>query len=281
MKAVVYAVIAGVLLAAAQVEAWERFDGVTLVPDSRNDGDSFIVRAGDRQLHARLYFVDCPETWDGASYQQRRMREQARYFGLDSVEEVKRYGEIAGERTTELLKDPFTLYTVFHATPGGGENPRYYSVIILSDGRNLAEVLVSDGLARVLGVQREMPDGRSVADMNAGLEDLQLAAMMKRHGIWAATDPDLLPVLRAERRRQREDDLEYTRSRRQTLVGTIDINHAEARDLTALPGVGDVMASRIIENRPFNSTNDLMRVPGIGPATLERLRPFISVSNGS
>ncbi|OQA27799.1 MAG: Helix-hairpin-helix motif protein [Verrucomicrobia bacterium ADurb.Bin345] len=281
MKAVVPFVVLAAILAGGVAEAWERFEQVTLVPDGRNDGDSFIVKAGDRQLHARLYYVDCPETWDGASYQQRRMREQARYFGLESVDVVKQYGELAGQRTAELLKEPFTLYTVFHATPGGGEHPRYYSVIILADGRNLAEVLAAEGLARVLGVQREMPDGRSVPEMEAELEDHQLAAMMKRKGIWSATDPDLLPVLRAERRRQREDDNELERSRRQVLVGSVDINHADERDLTALPGVGDVMAKRIVAHRPFSSTNDLMRVPGIGPATLERLRPHISVSDGS
>lgn len=281
MKAFVTAIVLAAILVGGDVQAWTKLEQATLVPDGRNDGDSFMVQAGDRRIRVRLYFVDCPESWDGAEYQQRRMREQARYFGLSSVDVVKSFGEIAGGRTTELLKNPFTVYTVFHTTPGGGDDPRYYSVITLADGRNLAEVLASEGLARVLGVQREMPDGRSVAEMNAELEDLQLSAMMKRSGIWSATDPDLLPSLRAERRREREEDLQYERNRRRVLTGTVDINYADADDLTALPGVGDVMAQRIIEHRPFHSPDDLRRVPGIGPATFERLRPHVSVTNNS
>jgi DNA uptake protein ComE-like DNA-binding protein len=42
------------------------------------------------------------------------------------------------------------------------------------------------------------------------------------------------------------------------------------------------MSSRIIlvrEQRPFQSVDELRRVPGIGVKTLERLRPFVTVGN--
>ncbi len=58
----------------------------------------------------------------------------------------------------------------------------------------------------------------------------------------------------------------------------IDINTAPAEVLMTLPGVGPTMAERIIANRPYSSVEDLLRVRGIGPATLEKLRPYITVN---
>jgi competence protein ComEA len=56
----------------------------------------------------------------------------------------------------------------------------------------------------------------------------------------------------------------------------IDLNRAHARELTLLPGVGPVLARRIVENRnrlgPFESVDALARVDGIGDKTIERIR---------
>ena len=61
-----------------------------------------------------------------------------------------------------------------------------------------------------------------------------------------------------------------------TLSRRIDINHADAEELTALPGVGAVTARAIVEyreaNGPFTALEDLLKVPGVGPATLEAIR---------
>jgi len=43
----------------------------------------------------------------------------------------------------------------------------------------------------------------------------------------------------------------------------------------ALPGIGPVLARRIVEGRPYARVEDLLKVKGIGPATLERLRPYL------
>lgn len=62
----------------------------------------------------------------------------------------------------------------------------------------------------------------------------------------------------------------------------IDVNEAERAALVQLPGIGDTLAGRIEEQRrrhgPFRSVEDLRQVPGIGPATLERLRPWVRVT---
>jgi len=54
--------------------------------------------------------------------------------------------------------------------------------------------------------------------------------------------------------------------------GQIDINSASLQDLDKLSGVGAVKAQAIIDSRPFNSVGDLIKVYGIGEATLEKIR---------
>jgi competence protein ComEA len=59
----------------------------------------------------------------------------------------------------------------------------------------------------------------------------------------------------------------------------IDLNTASEADLALLPRIGPALAARIVEDRaargPFRDLKDLDRVKGIGPATIERLRPHV------
>lgn len=58
---------------------------------------------------------------------------------------------------------------------------------------------------------------------------------------------------------------------------TLDINTATTAQLGALPNIGPALAERIASDREtrgrFDSLDDLDRVPGIGPRTIEALRP--------
>ncbi len=64
--------------------------------------------------------------------------------------------------------------------------------------------------------------------------------------------------------------------------GVVNINTADAAQLSLLPRVGEKAAQRIIEyrtqNGPFKKTSDLMQVKGFGAKTFERLAPYISLS---
>lgn len=60
----------------------------------------------------------------------------------------------------------------------------------------------------------------------------------------------------------------------------INVNTATTDELQRLPGVGPVTAQAIIATRtakPFETVNDLDKVKGIGPKTLEKLRPFVTI----
>jgi competence protein ComEA len=62
----------------------------------------------------------------------------------------------------------------------------------------------------------------------------------------------------------------------------LDLNRASAVELQELPGIGPVLAERIVADRaargPFRNVADITRVPGIKSKTLEKLRPHLSVA---
>lgn len=61
----------------------------------------------------------------------------------------------------------------------------------------------------------------------------------------------------------------------------VDLNSAPVDSLELLDGIGPQLAARIVSyrvQRPFGSVEDLLKVNGIGPATLESLRPFVKVT---
>jgi competence ComEA-like helix-hairpin-helix protein len=59
----------------------------------------------------------------------------------------------------------------------------------------------------------------------------------------------------------------------------LDPNQASAAELRLLPGIGPALSQRIVADRrlhgPFGRIDDLTRVRGIGPKTVERLRPLL------
>jgi len=61
--------------------------------------------------------------------------------------------------------------------------------------------------------------------------------------------------------------------------GVLSINQASSKDLESLPGVGPVLAERIVSFRDangwFESVEDLLEVPGIGEAKLEAIRDLV------
>ncbi len=72
-------------------------------------------------------------------------------------------------------------------------------------------------------------------------------------------------------------DIERTEQR--PLSFQLDINRADTAEWSVLPGIGEMLAQRIVNSRrdngPFHRHDDLLRVHGIGPRTLDRIRPYL------
>jgi len=65
-------------------------------------------------------------------------------------------------------------------------------------------------------------------------------------------------------------------------VHSLDLNYSTAQELDALPGIGPVLAQRIIDHRnkvgAFQSIDELDQVKGIGVKTLKKISPLLKVS---
>lgn len=65
----------------------------------------------------------------------------------------------------------------------------------------------------------------------------------------------------------------------------LDLNRATIAELDALPGIGPVLARRIVEHRerhgPFRSPEELLAVRGIGPRSLARLAPYLRAGSSA
>ena len=257
-----------------------------LIPTKWADGDSFLVNSPERgEFTLRLYGADCIEWHVTDATDERRLRAQRRYFGISkagadaraSINLAKAYGEEAGKETRRALAKPFTVHTSFADARGDGKHKRIYGFVITSEGKDLAALLVSKGLARAFGVYRRTWDDRTHREYQEHLKDLETIALKKNAGVWKSTDWDALPE---ERRAQREEErqVKLAIDGKAPLDGVkLNPNTAARDDLMRLPGIGEELANRIISARPFKAPADLLKVSGIGPATLKKIQPHIQL----
>ncbi len=259
-----------------------------LVETSWADGDSFLVQDDQgTQYTIRLYGVDCLEYHVQDTTDARRLRAQRRYFGISeyggtaesSIAAAKNLGKQAALAVKLELKNPFTVHTAFADARGDGKYKRYYAFVTTGNGDDLGEKLVRLGLARAFGVYRQTPDGRSRDDYREWLRDIELQSAKRGVGIWAATDWNSLPV---ERLKDREENAELelaTTGRPLDPNFKININTAPRDELMRLPGIGEVLANRIIERRPYETIESITEVDGIGAKTLQALKPNLKLSD--
>lgn len=150
--------------------------------DRWNDGDSFHVITGDagREIVARLYFVDAPEA--ETAYRD-RVAEQAAYFGI-TPEQAKDIAHEASAFTAKRLAAPFTVWTRWRSALGRSALGRVYCIIITAEGRDLNELLVENGLARIYGTRTTLYDGRDSRKYLARLAELEAQAKVEKKGAW-------------------------------------------------------------------------------------------------
>jgi competence protein ComEA len=78
-----------------------------------------------------------------------------------------------------------------------------------------------------------------------------------------------------------ESQAQATTASRLAPDAPVDINSASQQALESLPGIGPVLAQRIIAyreaNGPFATVEDLQKVDGVGEDTFEKLRELVTV----
>ena len=170
---------------APHAQNWQRIDNCKWLANRWNDGDSFHLLTGDtnREIVARLYFVDTPEA--ETAYRD-RLDEQAGYFGI-TREQGAIIAHEAGAFTEQTLAQPFTIWTRWRSALGRSALGRVYCIIIDSTGRDLNELLVEKGLARIYGTKTPLPDGRDSRSYVAHLKELEAKAKSERKGAWRFT----------------------------------------------------------------------------------------------
>ena len=280
---------------------WVVLENCHFIVNPANDGDSFHASAGSKEYIFRLYMVDAPETDE---IKPGRLVEQAKYFAITVPQGIE-VGQAAKEFTREKLSEPFTVFTRMSDAMGRSKLERFYAFVQTKDG-DLGEQLVRNGLARNYGFKAAPPglkDSRSEVEKLQQFED---EARQEKIGGWGvnagrlnvrAQKPSdfshfLVPMARSRPTPPTSptpqvsptsapitppavDDQKSPRKEK-TPLGKIDINTATEKELTTVPGIGHVMAGRIIAARPFRSADDLKRVSGIGDKKYAKIRPYFN-----
>ena len=290
------------LRARDQSKDWIVLKDCRLIPNPANDGDSFHVSAGEKEYLFRLYFVDAPETDEMTP---RRLIEQAKYFSV-TVPQAIEVGRAAKDSTQEKLSQPFTVFTHMSDAMGQSRLERFYAFVETQQG-DLGEQLVRNGLARSYGF-KTAPPGLTNSRIEAQkLQQFEDEAKREKIGAWGvnvgrlsahaqtpsafsffvadgktpsrSATPDspavLSPVATPAALITRSPvEMNGSHAKKKIPLGKIDINTATEKELTTVPGIGHVMAARIIAARPFRSADDLKRASGIGEKKYKQIRPY-------
>jgi DNA uptake protein ComE-like DNA-binding protein len=291
------------LCARDQLKDWIVLKDCRLIPNPANDGDSFHVSAGEKEYLFRLYLVDAPETDEMTP---RRLIDQAKYFNI-TVPQAIEVGRAAKDFTQEKLSQPFTVLTHLSDAMGQSRLERFYVFVETKEG-DLGEQLVRNGLARSYGFKTTPPGLTSSRIEVEKLQQFEDEAKRDKIGAWgvnagrlnvqaqmspafssfvtdgktrsrlaAADSPAVFsPVAKPAASITRSSPVETTGShgKEKVPLRNIDINTATEKELTTVPGIGHVMAARIIAARPFRSADDLKRVSGIGEKKYGQIRPY-------
>jgi DNA uptake protein ComE-like DNA-binding protein/endonuclease YncB( thermonuclease family) len=282
---------------------WVVLKDCTLILNPANDGDSFHVSVGLNEYLFRLYFVDAPETDEMTP---RRLVDQAKYFEI-TVPQAIEVGRAAREFTRQKLSGPFTVFTHMSDAMGQSRLERFYAFVQTREG-DLGEQLVRNGLARTYGFKAAPPGLGSWQVEMAKLHQLEQQARQEKIGAWGidagrlnvhsenqssfsvfvpaekhsrGAVPKTLPAVlsstpqpTASPAAAASAESKTSHRKQNPPVGRVDVNTATEKELRTVPGIGPVIAARIIATRPFRSADDLKKVNGIGDKNYAKMRPY-------
>jgi competence ComEA-like helix-hairpin-helix protein len=284
---------------ARESKDWIVLENCRFILNPADDGDSFHVSVGTQEYIFRLYMVDAPET---DALTPGRLVEQAKYFAI-TVPQAIEVGLAAREFTREKLSEPFTVFTRMSDAMGRSKLERFYAFVQTKDG-DLGEQLVRNGLARNYGFKAVPPGLKNSRLETEKLQQLEDEARQEKIGGWGvsvgrlnvhaqkpapftvfekatrprslplAHTPSATPTFRPSSTAVGPIEVKKSHAKEKIELGRIDINTATEKELKMVPGVGPVMASRIIAARPFRSADDLKKVNGIGDKKYAKIRPY-------
>jgi len=259
---------------------WLTLQDCHYIANPANDGDSFHVRSANKEYIFRLYFVDAPETDLSI---RGRIKAQAKYFHATGPQALQ-IGIEAERFTRQKLVPPFIVRTCLQDARGRSQLQRYYAFVQVGN-TDLGESLVANGLARVFGTASEAP-GKSRPEIEwHKLERLERQAREERIGGWGVSEGRLSKRALTQPSAGADYFDSFFHTNRATAakphdnstaqsVTKLDVNTATTEELQAVPGIGRVLAQRIIAARPFANVDDLKKVKGIKERKFEQLRSY-------
>jgi len=276
---------------------WIVLENCRLIVNPANDGDSFHASAGEKEYLFRLYMVDAPETDE---IKPGRLVEQAKYFAM-TVPQAIEVGRAAKEFAREKLSEPFTVFTRMSDAMGSSNIERVYAFVQTKDG-DLGEQLVRNGLARNHGRKAAPPGLKDSRSEIKKLQQFEDEARQEKIGGWGVNagrlnvraqkpapfsvfiagktaPPRAAPLANSPAPTSsiattKPVETKRSHAKEAPELGKIDINTATEKELTTVPGIGHVMAARIIAARPFHSADDLKKVSGIADRKYTQIRPY-------
>lgn len=294
---------------------WVEFDNCRLAPNESNDGDSFHVMHKGREYVFRLYFVDSPETSElipsrvqeqakafettkdkvleagkkAGDYTKKALRRDFRVTtrwedarGMSDLGRHYAFVETAdGKDLGELLVGAgwarsYGMKAATRSRPAAQWQQRYDR--LEKKARRAGTGIWGDGKGGAVALESEEAASESGADeADEGLTGGLMDAALSTTSLSPASRSGAAKPLPSPRRVAAEVSPTPTRPATTVASGKtkLDINKATKDELMALPGIDEAKADAIIAARPFAGSYDLLRVPGVGPATLKEIYPYI------
>ena len=177
------------------------------------------------------------------------------------------YGDHGGTRPTDQHRDPTHRIDLNRATRGE-------LMQVPGIGPQLADRIVIEREARGRFARvEELRDVHGIGD-----------ATLRRLQPWVTVGPgEADPPPELDRLTRKPAGTVHTVQKPTPPDGLLDLNRATVQELDRLPGIGPVLAQRIVserEKKSFATVDDLRRVSGIGPKKLDAIRPLVTVGEG-
>jgi len=215
------------------------------------DGNRFEIEVAPRFGYpVRFLGAQAPRIYAG--------KDSSEYFSLEAATFLEEL--IAGKEIRMYGYDLFTPESRYGSF-------RAYVQVKNEDGSvtDVNKELLLNGYAEWSKYYRQHPDSISA------YQEYERIAREKERGIWKNPDRINERVARRELGDEGVEPVSYP----------VNINTADETTLQALTGIGAIYAARIIEyrvdNGGFKDIDELSNITGIGPATMEKIRPFVTI----